>query len=169
MYYEKSFLIDLRKFFCMLSFVVQSNNNNNIEVEFETIEMKILLDIMEQQKRNCSKSELKTYETLYNKIKALCIFDKLPDERSIKQIKDILLSSNNITKDNMHNVKLEKLQFSKKTFNCLNRANVQTLGELLCYTEEDLLRIRNLGIQSLNEIVDTLKKHNLELPIFTNK
>lgn len=146
----------------MLNFIVQSNINHT-EVEFETNELKILLKLMEEQNKNCSKDESKTYEALYNKIKALCIFDKLPDKQSIKQIKDILLSSNNITKDNIHNLKIDNLQFSKRTFNCLNRAGITTLGEILCLSEEDLLRIRNLGMQSLNEIIDTLKSHNLEL------
>lgn len=147
----------------MLNFIVQSNINHT-EVEFETNELKILLKIMEEQKNNCSKDESKAYEALYNKIKALYIFDKLPDKQSIKQIKDILLSSNNITKDNIHNLKIENMQFSKRTFNCLNRAGITTLAELLCLSEEDLLKIRNLGMQSLTEIIDTLKNHNLELP-----
>lgn len=147
----------------MLNFIVQSNINHT-EVEFETNELKILLKIMEVQKSNCSKDESKANEALYNKIKALCLFDKLPDKQSISQINYILLSSTNVTKDNIHNLKIENLQFSKKTFNCLNRAGITTLGELLCLSEEDLLRIRNLGMQSLNEIIDTLKKHNLELP-----
>lgn len=152
----------------MLNFIVQLNTNNT-EIEFETNELKILLNILEQQKLHCSNNEQKSYETLYNKIKTLYIFDRLPDEQSLTQIKDILLSTNNVTKYNIHNVKLEKLQFSKITFNCLNRANITTIGELLCYSKEDLLRIRNLGVKCLNEIVDTLKKHDLELPKYTNK
>ena len=65
-------------------------------------------------------------------------------------------------------MKIESLQFSKRTFNCLNRAGITTLGEILCLSEEDLLRIRNLGVQSLNEIIDTLKKYDLTLPSFKN-
>lgn len=60
------------------------------------------------------------------------------------------------------------LQFSKKTFNCLNRANIKTLGELLCLSEEELLKIRNLGIQSLNEIRSVLNQHKLELSKYSN-
>lgn len=147
----------------MLNFIVQSKINNT-EVEFETNELKILLDIMEKQNQICNKDDMKIYKTLYNKIKALYIFDRLPDEQSIVQIKNILLSSDNVTKDNIHSLKIEQLNFSKKTFNCLNRANVQTVGELLCYSQKDLLKIRNLGIQSLNEIIVVLKEHDLELP-----
>ena len=150
----------------MLSFKVQSAINDT-EVEVETNELKILLNILEQQNLHCSNNDKKTYEALYNKIKALCIFDRLPDEQSLTQIKEILLSTNNVTKDNIHNLKIENLQFSKSTFNCLNRANITTIGELLCYSKEDLLRIRNLGVKCLNEIIDTLKKHDLELPNYS--
>lgn len=152
----------------MLKFLVQSNVNNT-EVDFESAELNILLDAMEHQRKTCSKNEKDDIETLYNKIKALCIFDKLPDEQSIEQIKSILLSTENVTKDNIINLKIEQLHFSKKTFNCLNRANVKTVGELLCYSQEDLLKIRNLGVQSLNEIIDILEEHDLELPRYKGK
>lgn len=151
----------------MLNFLVKSNTNHT-EVELESNELKILLDVMEHQKEICSKYEQHNYEVLYNKIKALYLFDRLPDERSIKQINHILLSSNNITEDNMDSLKIEHLQFSKKTFNCLNRANIKTLGQLLCFSEEDLLKIRNLGIQSLNEIRKVLNQHRLELSKYSN-
>ena len=123
---------------------------------------------MEHQKEICSKHEKYNYDCLYNKIKALYLFDKMPDEQSIKQINHILLSSNNVTEDNMDSLKIEHLQFSKKTFNCLNRANIKTLGQLLCFSEEDLLKIRNLGIQSLNEIKRILNKYELELSTYSN-
>lgn len=147
----------------MLNFIVHSCSNHT-EVEFETNELKILLDLMEKQKQSCYKDEIKTYEALYNKIKALFIFDRFPDEKGIEQIKDILLSSDNVTKDNIHSLKIEQLNLSKKTFNALIRANIQTVGELLCYSQKDLLKIRNLGIQCLNEIIVVLKEHDLELP-----
>ncbi len=152
----------------MLNLIVQSDTNDT-EVEFESYELKILLDTMEHQKEICSKHEKYNYDCLYNKIKALYLFDKMPDEQSIKQINHILLSSNNVTEDNMHSLKIEHLQFSKKTFNCLNRANIKTLGELLCFSEEDLLKIRNLGIQSLDEIRRILSQHKLNLSKYSSK
>ena len=118
---------------------------------------------------SCSRPFADKNDCLYNKIKALYLFDKMPDEQSIKQINHILLSSNNVTEDNMHSLKIEHLQFSKKTFNCLNRANIKTLGELLCFSEEDLLKIRNLGIQSLDEIRRILSQHKLNLSKYSSK
>lgn len=152
----------------MLKFIVQSNINNT-EVEFETNDLKILLKLLEEQKHNCSNDESKAYDALYNKIKALCLFDKLPDKQSISQIKDILLSSSNVTKDNIHNLKIENLQLSKRAFHGLDRAGIKTIEDLLCLSKNDLLRIRNLGINSINEIVDTLKKYDLELLNFSSK
>ncbi|MBQ7974422.1 MAG: hypothetical protein IJ300_01875 [Clostridia bacterium] len=149
----------------MLNLTVQSNSNNT-EIAIETNELKFLLDIMEQQKNNCLNTDLKTYESIYNKIKALYLFDKRPDIESIHQIKNLFLSSEETTKEN---IKIENLPFSIRTFHCLDRANIKTLGELLCYTQEDLLRIRNLGIQSLNEIIEILNTYDLKLPVFTNE
>mgnify|MGYP003294411616 CR=1 FL=1 len=99
----------------MLKFLVQSNVNNT-EVDFESAELNILLDAMEHQRKTCSKNEKDDIETLYNKIKALCIFDKLPDEQSIEQIKNILLSTENVTKDNI------KIVANKSKFNLVGIA-----------------------------------------------
>lgn len=151
----------------MLKFLIKSNTNHT-EVELESNELKILLDVMEHQKEICSKYEQHNFEVLYNKIKALYLFDRLPNEQSVKQINHILLPSNNVTEDNIHSMEIEQLQFSKRTYNCLNRANIKTLGDLLCYSKEDLLKIRNLGIQSLDEIRKILNQHRLELSKYSN-
>lgn len=151
----------------MLKFNVKAYNNN-IEVEFESDEIKFLLDLVESQKKNCSVDKLESYETIYNKIKALYLFDRQPDEASILQIQNILLPTNEITKNNVNNIKIKDLPFSKRTFHCLDRANIKFLGELLCLSENDLLRIRNLGVQSLNEIIAFLSEHDLELTKFKN-
>lgn len=60
----------------MLKFLVKSNTNHT-EVELESNELKILLDVMEHQKEICSKYEQHNFEVLYNKIKALYLFDRL--------------------------------------------------------------------------------------------
>lgn len=151
----------------MLKFNVKANNNN-IEVEFESDEIKLLLDLVESQKKKCSVDKLERYETIYNKVKALYLFDRQPDEASILQIQNILLPTSEIAKNNVNNIKIKDLPFSKRTFHCLDRANIKFLGELLCLSENDLLRIRNLGVQSLNEIVAFLSEHDLELTKFKN-
>jgi len=59
--------------------------------------------------------------------------------------------------------RIEEMDFSVRTYNCLKKANVLTLGELVQLSEADLMNIRNFGRKSLNEIKDKLASLNLAL------
>jgi RNA polymerase sigma factor (sigma-70 family) len=52
--------------------------------------------------------------------------------------------------------KIEHLDLSVRSYNCLKRAGINTVGELTQKTEEDMMRVRNLGRKSLKEIKDKL-------------
>ena len=52
---------------------------------------------------------------------------------------------------------VEELELSVRSFNCLKRANINTVEELTKKTEEDMMKVRNLGKKSLDEV-----KHKLE-------
>ena len=147
----------------MIKFLIQSNNENSIDMEFNTVELELLFNMVESYCKNCPADKVEFYEDLYRKVKALYLLDRQPDVQSLEQIKRILFPTNEVSSENSHNIKISNLSFTKRTFNCLNRAGIKTLGELLCLSQEDLLRIRNLGTQSLNEIIEFLKLHNLEL------
>jgi len=60
-------------------------------------------------------------------------------------------------------IKIDDLDFSNRTYNCLKRQGIETLEELAGYTEEELMNIRNFGQKSLDEVKDKLKEYNLEL------
>lgn len=60
-------------------------------------------------------------------------------------------------------VKIDDLDFSNRTYNCLKRQNIETLEELRNYSEEELMNIRNFGQKSLDEVKDKLQEYNLEL------
>ena len=152
----------------MLEFTITANKEITIDMVLETNEIAILLDMIKRYKKDISADELRSLDAIQNKIKALYFLDKQPDEQGLKQIQSILFPSNEISSNNAHIVSIESLSFSKRTFHCLDRANIKTLGELLCLSEEELLRIRNLGVQSLNEIIETLSYYDLALPIFKN-
>ena len=152
----------------MIKFLIQSNNENSIDMEFKTVELELLFSMVESHCKNCPADKVEFYEDLYRKVKALYLLDRQPDVQSLEQIKRILFPTNEVSSENSHNIKISNLSFTKRTFNCLNRAGIKTLGELLCLSQEDLLRIRNLGTQSLNEIIDFLKLHNLELSNYEN-
>jgi DNA-directed RNA polymerase alpha subunit len=64
---------------------------------------------------------------------------------------------------NVKSTPLEELDFSVRTYNCLRRAGINTLGEIVSKTSDELAKIRNLGRHSLNEIVMTLEKYGFSL------
>lgn len=58
---------------------------------------------------------------------------------------------------------IEELNLSVRSFNCLKRAGINTLGELTQKTEEEMLRVKNLGRKSLKEVKDKLEELDLSL------
>ncbi len=58
---------------------------------------------------------------------------------------------------------IEEMEFSVRTFNCLKKENIDTVGELLEKTEDDLLGIRNFGKRSLEEVIEKLAALGLSL------
>ncbi len=56
---------------------------------------------------------------------------------------------------------IEDLDFSVRAFNCLKRANVNTLGDLVEKSELEMMKIRNLGKKSLKEVIDRVKDMGL--------
>jgi len=59
--------------------------------------------------------------------------------------------------------RIEELDFSVRTYNCLKKANVLTIGELTQISETDLMNIRNFGKKSLNEVKEKLSQLGLAL------
>ncbi|MFQ6130826.1 MAG: DNA-directed RNA polymerase subunit alpha [Armatimonadota bacterium] len=57
--------------------------------------------------------------------------------------------------------RIEDLDFSVRTYNCLKKEQINTLGELVEYAEDDLLSIRNFGKRSLAEVVEKLGQFDL--------
>ena len=60
-------------------------------------------------------------------------------------------------------IKIDDLDFSNRTYNCLKRQGIETLEELRNYTEEELMAIRNFGQKSLDEVKVKLEDHDLSL------
>jgi len=60
---------------------------------------------------------------------------------------------------------VEELELSVRSSNCLKNADIKTIGELTCKTEDDIAKTRNFGKKSLQEIKEKLKEWNLSLGI----
>lgn len=67
------------------------------------------------------------------------------------------------TKSPILDAVIEDLDFSVRTYNCLKRANINTIGDLVARTEEDMMKVRNLGKKSLEEVVMKLEEIDLTL------
>jgi DNA-directed RNA polymerase alpha subunit len=61
------------------------------------------------------------------------------------------------------NTDVEELELSVRSYNCLKNANIQTIGELVQKTEAEMLRTKNFGRKSLNEIKEILANMGLHL------
>lgn len=62
----------------------------------------------------------------------------------------------------MLKTKLVDMDLSVRALNCLKAADVETLGELVSYNKNDLLKFRNFGKKSLTELEELVKSKNLE-------
>ena len=58
---------------------------------------------------------------------------------------------------------IEELDLSVRSFNCLKRAGIDTVEDLVNRTEEDMIKVRNLGRKSLEEVVQKLQSLGLSL------
>ena len=58
---------------------------------------------------------------------------------------------------------IEELELSVRSFNCLKRANINTVEELTQRTEEDMMKVRNMGMKSLVEVKNKLAELGLGL------
>ena len=59
---------------------------------------------------------------------------------------------------------IEELDLSVRSYNCLKRASINTVEELVKKTEEDMMKVRNLGRKSLEEVINKLHALGLSLP-----
>ncbi len=58
---------------------------------------------------------------------------------------------------------IEEMDLSVRSYNCLKRANIHTVEDLTKKTEEDMLKVRNLGKKSLDEVIFKLESYGLKL------
>ena len=66
-------------------------------------------------------------------------------------------------KDKMLEMTMEELDLSVRSFNCLKRANINTVEDLISKTEDEMMKVRNLGRKSLEEVINKLAMMGLSL------
>ena len=67
------------------------------------------------------------------------------------------------TRDKVLDMTIEELDLSVRSFNCLKRANINTVADLISKTEDEMIKVRNLGRKSLEEVIHKLTMMGLSL------
>lgn len=89
------------------------------------------------------------------------LFVKMSDHLAPDQAKSIFAQSDEDDKSESDDKPIESLELSVRSYNCLKRAGISTIGELTGKTEEEMMKVRNLGKKSLKEVKDKLTSMGL--------
>jgi DNA-directed RNA polymerase subunit alpha len=76
---------------------------------------------------------------------------------------EIMVEKEEEERDKILDMSIEELDLSVRSYNCLKRAGINTVGELIMKTEEDMMKVRNLGKKSLEEVDEKLASLGLSL------
>jgi len=76
---------------------------------------------------------------------------------------DTLVERNVIQKDKLLEMTIEELELSVRSYNCLKRAGLNTVGDIIEKTEEEMMKVRNMGKKSLEEVKQKLASLGLSL------
>ena len=90
----------------------------------------------------------------------LNLFVNLTDEAKKAEI---MVEREETIKEKVLEMTIEELDMSVRSFNCLKRAGIDTVEDLINRTEEDMIKVRNLGKKSLEEVIQKLHSLGLEL------
>ncbi len=90
-------------------------------------------------------------------------FNILTDLSSIADVSGMMIEKTEDPKVKALETSIEDLDFSVRAYNCLKRAGIHTLQDLVNKSENDMMKIRNLGKKSLKEVLDKIRDMGLVL------
>ena len=93
-------------------------------------------------------------------VEHLNLFIDLSDEA--KKL-DVMKDRDEVVKAQVLEMTIEELDMSVRAFNCLKRAGINTVEDLINRSEEDMIKVRNLGKKSLEEVIQKLQSLGFEL------
>ena len=94
-------------------------------------------------------------------IEHLQLFVALSDAEYSKE--EIIPDKEESKEDKILDLTIEELDLSVRSFNCLKRAGINTVHDLIGKTEEDMMKVRNLGRKSLEEVLHKIDSLGLKL------
>lgn len=78
-------------------------------------------------------------------------------------VSDVIVQKKEETENQVLDMTIEELDLSVRSFNCLKRAGINTVGELIDKTDAEMMKVKNLGKKSLEEVNAKLESMNLKL------
>jgi len=85
------------------------------------------------------------------------LFTLLINNNNIKKSNQLETKTESISIEPYTNIAIEELQLSVRAYNCLKKAQINTVGDLLQYSPEKLQQLKNFGRKSADEVFSTLK------------
>jgi len=79
------------------------------------------------------------------------------------KIAEVMVEKEDDEKEKVLEMSIDELELSVRSYNCLKRAGINTVQELTNRTSEDMMKVRNLGRKSLEEVLAKLKELGLQL------
>ena len=76
---------------------------------------------------------------------------------------EVMTETEDDEKEKVMEMNIDELELSVRSYNCLKRAGINTVEELCSKTQEDMMKVRNLGRKSLEEVLAKLKELGLSL------
>ncbi|MFV0499342.1 MAG: DNA-directed RNA polymerase subunit alpha [Bacilli bacterium] len=91
--------------------------------------------------------------------------DIIKDINNISNIGDIMVEKEETLKEKVLETPIENLNLSVRAYNCLKRADIHTVHDLTKKTESEMIKVKNLGKKSLNDVISSLEELDLSLKI----
>ena len=76
---------------------------------------------------------------------------------------EIMVDNDDQGREKALEMTIEELDLSVRSFNCLKRAGINTVGDLIGKSEDEMMKVRNLGRKSLEEVINKLAMMGLHL------
>lgn len=79
------------------------------------------------------------------------------------QVAEVMIENSETSKEKVLEMNIDELELSVRSYNCLKRAGINTVEELTNKTQDDMMKVRNLGRKSLEEVLAKLSELGLSL------
>ena len=122
---------------------------------------KLILEVWTDGSMRPEEAVSKAAGILVMHLKLFQNMDGIPEEEEVEET--TFPEEEEDTSSKVLDMTIEDLDLSVRSFNCLKRANINTVADLTAKTEEDMMKVRNLGRKSLEEVKKKLEDLGLSL------